>query len=501
MNTPSPMNPLSPLTQQSRGKSNVRLAVRSIIALHGVFFGGLLLQGCKPRTTDTQLAGGSGPAIPATNDLAPFTPTNASPFMPDATRSDLAAQPLDQAVQPFTPGVVTNWGQGQSAWPPVDPQPPAPPAGTTEYAVKSGDIPARIAKDHSITLSALMLANPGLSGLVTSAIGDRWIKDLYELKRLVPLADDDSFRAEWMKVKRRNKELLASYIMRKNDLSVDPDSLFNCQIKRMHEYKRQLLCVMHAVALYIRIKENPSQMMTPRTVLFAGKAAPAYHMAKLIIKLINAVSETINADPDTAGKLRVLFIANYCVSNAEKIIPAAELSEQISTAGYEASGTGNMKFALNGALTIGTLDGANIEIMEEVGADNIYIFGLKSSEVMNMRLSGYNPWDCYYGNPELKKVIDMINGGRFSPYDPGLFRPITDSLLKNCDHYFIMADFADYMRLQEKVSNDYLDRRLWTRKSVLNTAGMGKFSSDRTIREYTDEIWNAVPVPIKIPRI
>ncbi|HOS38703.1 MAG TPA: glycogen/starch/alpha-glucan phosphorylase [Spirochaetota bacterium] len=344
----------------------------------------------------------------------------------------------------------------------------------------------------------LKLCNPGLAGLITEAIGAGWTTDLFELKKLEPLAGDAAFQAQWAAAKRVNKERLAEYIMRKNGVRVTVDSIFDCHIKRLHEYKRQLLKVMHVVALYNRIKANPSAAITPRTVLFAGKSAPGYYMSKLIIKLINSVADVVNNDPDVAGRLTVLFLVNYCVSNAEKIIPAADLSEQISTAGYEASGTGNMKFALNGALTVGTLDGANVEIMEEVGSENIYIFGLTADQVVSTRITGYNPWDYYHRNPELKRVVDMIGGGAFSPGQPGLFAPIVDSLLAQGDHYLLMADFESYLNCQDRVARDYLDRPGWVRKSILNAARIGKFSSDRTIKEYADEIWNAKPVRVKI---
>ncbi len=346
----------------------------------------------------------------------------------------------------------------------------------------------------------LKLCNPGLASLVTSKIGDGWAKDLYEMKKLVPLADDRDFQARWDAVKKENKERLAEYVWRKNAVRIDVNSIFDCQIKRLHEYKRQFLNALHVIHLYNRIKDNPGGDFVPRTVIFAGKSAPGYYISKLVIKLINSISGVVNDDRDVAGRLKVLFLANYCVSNAEKIIPAADLSEQISTAGYEASGTGNMKFALNGALTIGTLDGANVEIREEVGDDNIFIFGLKSDEVVNRKLGGYNPWDYYNSNADLRRVVDMISGGFFSPSQADLFRPLTDLLLKHGDQYMLMADFADYAACQERVSRAYLDRKGWLRKSILNSANVGKFSSDRTIAEYAKEIWGAKPVPVKIPR-
>ncbi len=346
----------------------------------------------------------------------------------------------------------------------------------------------------------LLLCNSGLSKLITEKIGDGWTKDLYELKKLIPFADDPVFQKRWEEVKLENKKRLAEYIWRKNTVEVDIHSLFDCQIKRLHEYKRQFLNAMHCIYMYNRIKDNPKAHFVPRTVIFAGKAAPGYYISKLVIKLINSIADVVNNDQDVAGRLKVLFLANYCVSNAEKIIPAADLSEQISTAGYEASGTGNMKFALNGALTIGTLDGANIEIAEEVGDDNIFIFGLKAEEVMKKRFSGYNPWEYYNANEELRRVIDMISGGYFSRSEPNLFRPLTDLLLRYGDQYMIMADFEEYVKCQDRVNKVFLNRTDWIRKSILNTANMGKFSSDRTIAEYAEEIWNVKPVHVKIPR-
>lgn len=344
----------------------------------------------------------------------------------------------------------------------------------------------------------LKLCNPGLSKLISKYIGEGWDKDLFELKKLIPLADDKVFQKEWQEVKRKNKERLAKYIKRKNNIEANVDSLFDCHVKRFHEYKRQLLNVLHVITLYNRIKANPNSDFVPRTVIFAGKAAPSYYMAKLIIKLINSVADVANNDRDIGDRLKLVFLANYCVSNAEKITPGADLSEQISTAGTEASGTGNMKFALNGALTIGTLDGANIEIKEEVGDENIFIFGLKAEEIRDLRRSGYNPRYYYNSNPELKLAIDMIANGFFSGSQPQLFKPITDSLL-DYDYYMLLADFASYVKCQEEVSEVYKDQEKWTKMSILNAANMGKFSSDRTIKEYADEVWNIKPVHIEMP--
>lgn len=334
----------------------------------------------------------------------------------------------------------------------------------------------------------LKMANPGLSGLITAAIGDGWVTDLDQLQQLRPLADEPQFREKWHQVKKSAKERLAAYILKHNQLQVNVDSIFDCQVKRIHEYKRQLLNVLHIIALYNRIKQGTAADTPPRTFIFSGKAAPSYAMAKLIIRLINGVADVVNNDADIAGQIRVVFLANYSVSLAEMIFPAADLSEQISTAGTEASGTGNMKFTLNGALTIGTLDGANIEIMEEVGEENIFIFGMNAAEVARLR-KNYSPLDWYNGNTELKKVLDMVAAGAFSPAAPDLFQPIIDSLLKGGDYYMLLADFADYLAEQDEVGRIYLDRDEWLRRSVLNTAGVGKFSSDRTICEYARDIW------------
>jgi len=342
----------------------------------------------------------------------------------------------------------------------------------------------------------LKLCNPKLAGLITDKIGSEWITDLNMLKKLIPFADDESFQKEWRNVKKQNKEFLAEYIWTHTKIKVNTDSLFDCHIKRMHEYKRQLLNTLHVITLYNRIVSGSDKPFVPRTVIFGAKAAPGYYFAKLVIKLINSVAQIINNDPAVEDKLKVIFLRNYCVSNAEKIIPAADLSEQISTAGTEASGTGNMKFALNGALTIGTLDGANIEIREEVGSDNIFIFGLTADQVLKTRFSGYNPRHFYETNPELKKAIDMINSGFFSPGEPDLFKPIMDTILAHNDHYRLMIDYEPYIKCQEIISETFKDKRLWTKLSILNTANIGKFSSDRTINEYANEIWNAKPVKI-----
>jgi starch phosphorylase len=338
----------------------------------------------------------------------------------------------------------------------------------------------------------LKYANPWLSDLISSRIGDGWVTNLEELRKLRTLANDRDFQQQWQEVKRANKQRLADHIYRNNGIQVSADTLFDCQTKRLHEYKRQLLNVLHVITRYNRIKANPGLNIAPRTVIFSGKAAPSYYMAKLIIRLINAVGEVINNDPEAHDLLKVVFLANYNVSLAEIVFPAADLSEQISTAGTEASGTGNMKFALNGALTIGTLDGANIEIMEEVGRDNIFIFGMNAGQVDSLKSAGYRPGDYCPHNPELQQALDMIAGGSFAPNDPGLFKPIVDSLLAH-DSYLLLADYASYVACQDEVDQLYRHPHEWTRRSILNTAGMGKFSSDRTIAEYARDIWDVKP--------
>ncbi len=335
-------------------------------------------------------------------------------------------------------------------------------------------------------------SNTQLAELISSRIGKAWLKDLSQLKQLIPLAEDAAFRKEYAAIKRANKMRLVELIKRKINLEVNVDTLFDVQIKRIHEYKRQLLNVLHVVTLYNRLRHGGD--CVPRTVIFGGKAAPAYTVAKLIIKLINDIADVVNNDPQVGGRLKVAFIPNYDVSTAEIIVPAADLSEQISTAGTEASGTGNMKLALNGALTIGTLDGANIEIGEEVGWENIFIFGLTTGEVANLRAQGYQPWDYFNANAELREVLDMIGSGFFSPSQPDRFKPIIDNLLHRGDQYLLLADYASYIACQEKVEAAYRDQDLWVKKSIFNVANMGKFSSDRTIAQYAKEIWNVKPV-------
>jgi starch phosphorylase len=336
----------------------------------------------------------------------------------------------------------------------------------------------------------LLKSNPGLAGLITETIGGDWVTELDHLRQLEPFAEDPAFRKEWRRIKLENKERLAEVIRATCGLEVDTATLFDVQVKRIHEYKRQLLNLLHVITSYHRLLADPGAPMVPRTVIFGGKAAPSYRQAKLIIKLINAVAAVVNADPRAAGRLRVVFIPNYGVSLAEKIIPAADLSEQISTAGTEASGTGNMKFALNGALTIGTMDGANIEICEEVGADNIFIFGLTVEEAERERQQpARSPRQIYEADPEIRRTVDSIASGMFSNGDPGLFRPIVDGLLAPADHYLLLRDLEDYLRCQAEVDRAFLDEEGWTRRSILNVARMGRFSSDRTVREYAEEIW------------
>ncbi len=335
--------------------------------------------------------------------------------------------------------------------------------------------------------------NPGLAALISETISGDWCQHLEQLHALAPHAEDAEFRARWRAVKQANKERLVDYVAYKVGLTCHRDALFDVQVKRIHEYKRQLLNVLHVITLYNRIKADPGGTFTPRVVFFGGKAAPGYRMAKLIIQLINAVAEVVNNDPMVDGRLQVIFLPNYCVSQAERIIPAAELSEQISTAGYEASGTGNMKFALNGALTIGTLDGANVEMAEEIGKANMFIFGHTAEEIAELRQNGCDLRQFYDNDPELQQALQMIVDNAFSQASPGLFAPITDALLKGGDRYCILADYRAYLDCQERVSTLYRDQDEWTRRSILNTANMGKFSSDRSVMEYAENIWGVTP--------
>jgi starch phosphorylase len=343
----------------------------------------------------------------------------------------------------------------------------------------------------------VLLANPALSGLISEKIGDTWLKHLDELRKLEDFVDDKDFRDRWRQIKQANKQKLADYIRTHNGVEVDVNSIFDIQVKRIHEYKRQHLDLLHIIGLYLRIKQNPSIKITPRTFVFGGKAAPGYFMAKLIIKAINAVADVVNRDPDVQGRIKVVFLANFSASLGQLIYPAADLSEQVSTAGKEASGTGNMKFTMNGALTIGTLDGANIEIREEVGNDNFFLFGLTAAEVEQKKSEGYNPQTYYQSNEELRNVLDRLGMGYFSPGDKDLFKPLVDSLMYH-DDYMLLADYQAYSDCQAEVSAAYQDVEKWITMSILNVARSGKFSSDRTIKEYCDEIWNVKPVKVEL---
>jgi glycogen phosphorylase len=343
----------------------------------------------------------------------------------------------------------------------------------------------------------VVLSNPKLTNLITSKIGDNWIKNLEDLKKLEVYADDSAFHKEWQQIKLGLKTSLATHIGEQYGVKVNPHSLFDIQAKRIHEYKRQHLNVLYIITLYNRIKANPDIDITPQTFLFAGKAAPGYFMAKLMIKLINSVADVVNRDPDVRDRIKVVFLKDYSVKFAQNVYPAADLSEQISTAGKEASGTGNMKFAMNGALTIGTLDGANIEIREEVGAENFFLFGLTEQEVQKMSADGYSPQKYYNSNLELKLAIDRIASGFFSHGDKDLFKPLLDVLMKY-DPYFLFADYQSYIDCQHKASQAYRDREHWTKMAILNVARMGKFSSDRSIREYCQDIWNIEPVKVEL---
>jgi len=339
----------------------------------------------------------------------------------------------------------------------------------------------------------LLKANPGLSDIITGAIGDGWITDLAKLRQLEPFAHDAAFQESFRKVKRQNKERLCQVIERINGVTINPETLFDVQTKRIHEYKRQLLNVMHIIHEYLCLVEEHREPAVPRTYIFGGKAAPGYWQAKQIIKLIHNVGDVIHNDPRAREWMRVVFVPDYRVSLAEKIIPAADLSEQISAAGTEASGTGNMKFAMNGALTIGTLDGANIEIRQEVGEENMYIFGLTIGEIEEMRRTGsYNPWEHYNRYPEIRQVLDALRDDRFSPKEPGLFRWINERFLNEGDFYYHLADFPQYLAAQSQAGEDYRNQDVWTQKAVLNVARIGIFSSDRTILEYARDIWGIV---------
>ena len=340
----------------------------------------------------------------------------------------------------------------------------------------------------------ILAANPRLASLISRAIGDDWVTHLNELKKLEPFAQDSGFRAEFAAIKRANKDHLVDIVGQRLGIELVGDSLFDVQVKRIHEYKRQLLNLLHVITRYSRIRANPMINLVPRTVIVGGKAAPGYVLAKLLIKLVNDVADVVNNDPLVGDKLKVVFVPNYNVSTAELVMPAAELSEQISTAGTEASGTGNMKMSMNGALTIGTWDGANVEICEEVGEENMFLFGLTAQEVARVRIDGYDPGSAIAANEDLRKAIDLIASGYFSPDQPDRFQPVVD-VLTHRDHYLLTADYPLYMAAQEKVDQLYRDPDEWNRRAILNVARMGKFSSDRTVAEYAREIWN-VPVSV-----
>jgi len=343
----------------------------------------------------------------------------------------------------------------------------------------------------------MALANPRLARLVSDAIGGDWVRDLGELRRLEPLASDAGFRAQWREIKRANKVALAELARERTGVLLDPDSMFDVQVKRIHEYKRQHLNILHVIALYHRLRADSRFEMLPRTFVFGGKAAPGYHLAKLMVKLINSVGEVVNRDAAVRERLRVVFLPNFNVTNAQRIYPAADLSEQISTAGKEASGTGNMKFCMNGALTIGTPDGANIEICNEVGAENFFMFGLSVSEVAALRREGYRPAHYYERNAELRDVLDLIRDGFFSRGDTQLFRPLIEGLLR-WDPYLVLADFEAYAECQSRVSRAYAEQDRWQTMSIINVARSGRFSSDRTIRDYAERVWRVPRVPIRL---
>ncbi|HUK53417.1 MAG TPA: glycogen/starch/alpha-glucan phosphorylase [Candidatus Binatia bacterium] len=341
----------------------------------------------------------------------------------------------------------------------------------------------------------LRLANPALSAAIADGIGDRWITDLSELARLKPLAGDAGYRDAFRKAKRWAKSQFAHWLKMTTGQIVDPDSMFDCQVKRIHEYKRQLLNALRVVEIYNRLRENPNLEMAPRSFFFAGKAAPAYHLAKLIIKFVNNLAGTIDGDPAVRGRLKVLFLPEYCVSLAERLIPASDVSNQISTAGYEASGTSNMKFMMNGALTIGTRDGATIEMAQEAGEENFFLFGLTAEQVAGSR-SWYDPRWHYENEPETRAALDLIFSNHFSRYEPGVFEPLRETLLTGGDHYMHLADFRAYLEADQRLVNLYAQPGEWAARAILNVASSGKFSSDRTIQQYAADIWKAEPCPV-----
>ena len=340
----------------------------------------------------------------------------------------------------------------------------------------------------------LRLANPALAGAITEAIGDGWMTDLSQLSQLKPLADDRGLHDAFRQAKREAKAQFADWLKATSGQTVDPDTIFDCQVKRIHEYKRQLLNALRIVVLYNRLRQNPDLEMAPRTFFFAGKAAPAYHLAKLIIKFINNLAGTIDGDPAVRDRLKVVFLPEYCVSLAERLIPASDVSNQISTAGYEASGTSNMKFMMNGALTIGTRDGATIEMAQEAGEENFFLFGLTAQQVADSR-GWYSPYWHYDNEPETRAALDLIFSDHFSRYEPGVFTPLRDALLTHGDHYLHLADLTSYLEADQRLVELYADPDAWARQAILNVAGSGKFSSDRTIAEYAADIWK-VPCPV-----
>jgi starch phosphorylase len=340
----------------------------------------------------------------------------------------------------------------------------------------------------------LLLSNPSLSRIITDSIGDEWITDLNQLRKLTPLAEDKGFRLAFLEAKRDAKVRFADWLLSTSGISVDPETIFDSQIKRIHEYKRQLLNALRIVIVYNRLRQHPGLDIAPRTFLFAGKAAPAYQLAKLIIKFINNLAVTIDADPAVRNRLKVVFLPEYCVSLAERLIPACDVSNQISTAGYEASGTSNMKFMMNGALTVGTRDGATIEMAEEAGEENFFLFGLTAEQVASSR-AWYNPHWHYENEPEIRAALDLIFSNHFSPDEPGIFEPLRNTLLTNGDYYLHLADLTSYVQAQERLGELYADPEGWARKAILNVAGSGKFSSDRTIAEYAADIWGVRACP------
>jgi starch phosphorylase len=343
----------------------------------------------------------------------------------------------------------------------------------------------------------MVLCNPRLSQFISRAIGDDWIRNLEQLRRLEPMTEDAQFRAEWRDIKRSNKRALAAIIRERTGVTVDPAAIFDVHVKRIHEYKRQHLNILHVIGLYHRLKTDPRLEIHPRVFIFGGKAAPGYHLAKMMIRLITAVGDIVNRDPGVRDLIKVVFLPNFNVTNSQRIYPAADLSEQISTAGKEASGTGNMKFQMNGALTIGTMDGANIEIRQEVGPENFFLFGLTDAEVQAKRAAGYQPMELYRSQPELREVINLIRDGYFSRGNSEQFLGLIGNLLHH-DPYMVLADYQAYAECQQRVDAAYRDTERWARMSILNTARSGKFSSDRSIREYCAEIWQAKAVPVQL---